>query len=160
MAKSEGLSFFQYSDDRGESWMEIRPPSAAMIRVPFYGYRTHLLRLIVNSHLDYWLEALGQCVHSGSFLSLTSGGVDVSEIKAVFNLLAGDATLCQGRDSVHPSSASDETFLFTLPDRRYRSYNCSRLVDGRTKQTQCFACSTSFARLLSASAAGTQLKAS
>jgi hypothetical protein len=142
MVNSQGLGSFEYSDDRGESWMEIRPPPAATIQVPIHGYRTHLMRLIVNSHLDYWMEALGQCVNSGSFLSLVDGGLDVGRVKTVLGLMAGGVSLCQGRDSVHSSSAySDETFLFTLPDRRYRSYNCSRLVDGRTGQTQCPACS-------------------
>ena len=144
MAHSRGLGSFEYSDDRGDRWIEIRPPPAATVQIPFYGYRTHLMRLIVNCHLEYWMEALGQCVGSGSFLSSTSSNLDVSEIKAVFDMLAGGVALCQGRHRVHPSSASEETFLFTLPDCRYRSYNCSRLVDGRTGQTQCSACSGSF----------------
>jgi len=37
--------------------MEIRPPPAAVIQVPFYGCRTHLMRLIVDRHLNYWMEA-------------------------------------------------------------------------------------------------------
>jgi hypothetical protein len=88
MVNSRGLSSFEYSDDRGESWMEIRPPPAAMIQVPIYGYRTHLMHLIVNSHFDYWMEALGQCVGLGSFLSLADGGLDVSGVKIVLDLMA------------------------------------------------------------------------
>ena len=148
MVNSQGLGSFEYSDDRGESWMEIRPPPAATIQVPIYGYRTHLMRLIVNSHLDYWMEALGQCVNSGSFLSLVDGGLDVSRVKTVLGLMAGGVSLCQGRDEVQAASASEETaFLFTLPDCcRFRSYNCSRLVDSRIGQTQCLACSGTFPR--------------
>ena len=142
MAHSRGLGSFEYSDDRGNSWMEIRPPPAATVQIPFYGYRTHLMRLIVDQHLHFWLEALGQCIYSGSFVLLPfAGSLDVGVVHAVLDMLAGGVSLCQGRDSVHSSSTSDETFLFTLPDCRYRSYNCSRLVEGRTGQTQCSACS-------------------
>ena len=101
MADSQGLVSFQYSDDRGGSWMEIRPPPTATIQVPFYGYRTHSMRLIVNCHLEYWLEALGQCVRWASFRSLPfAGSLDVSEVKAVLDLLAGGATLCYGCNCV------------------------------------------------------------
>ena len=145
MAHSRGLGSFEYSDNRGNSWMEIRPPPAATVQIPFYGYRTHLMRLIVDQHLNFWLEALGQCFHSGSFVLLPfAGSLEIGVVHAVLDMLAGGVSLCQGRDRVHPSSATDETFLFTLPDCRYRSYNCSRLVDGRTGQTQCSACSWSF----------------
>lgn len=112
MANSNGLSILHCNDGRGESWMEIRPPTAATIQVPFYGYRTHFMRLIVNCQLNYWMEALGQCVRSGSFHLLANGRLDVSEIKVVFELLGGGATLCKGRDSkTHSSFASDETSL-------------------------------------------------
>ena len=152
MASVQGLSSFEYSDDRGEGWMEIRPPPTATFRVPFYGYRTHLMRLIVDRNLSYWLEALGQCVRSGTFRSLTRGGLDVSMVQPVLDLLAGGATVCQGRGSVlkrvhqfHPRSATEHGMVdgnyFTLPDYRYRSYDCFRLVDGRSGQTQCPACS-------------------
>jgi len=148
MASVQGLSSFEYSDDRGEGWMEIRPPPMATFRVPFYGYRTHLMRLIVDRNLSYWLEALGQCVRSGTFRSLTRGGLDVSMVQPVLDLLAGGATVCQGRGSVlkrvhqfHPRSATEHGMVdgnyFTLPDYRYRSYDCFRLVDGRSGQTQC-----------------------
>ena len=124
MAHSNGLSSFEYSDDRGEDWMEIRPPPAATIQVPFYGYRTHSMRLIVNCHLDYWLEALGQCVRSGSFQSETTGGLDISAAQAVLDLLAdGTSTLCQSRENGHP----------------YQS-TCCRLVENRTGSTQCQSC--------------------
>ena len=151
MASLQGLSSFEYPDDRGEGWMEIRPSPAATFRVPFYGYRTHLMRLIVNRHLSYWLEALGQCVRSGTFRSLTRGGLDASMVQPVLDLLAGGANVCQGRGSVlkrvhqfHPRSANEQGMIdsnyFTLPDYRYRSYDCFRLVDGRSGQTQCPAC--------------------
>jgi hypothetical protein len=100
MVNSQGLGSFEYSDDRGESWMEIRPPPAATIQVPIHGYRTHLMRLIVNSHLDYWMEALGQCINSGSFLSLVDGSLDVGRVKTVLGLMAGGVSLCQGPCSI------------------------------------------------------------
>jgi len=102
MVHLRGLSNFEYKDDRGESWMEIRPPPAAMIQVPFFGYRTHSMRLIVSRQLDYWMEALGQCIRWGSFRSLSMvDGLDASEVKAVLDLLSGGATLCYGYDCVH-----------------------------------------------------------
>ena len=151
MTQMRGLSGFEYSDDQGGCWMEIRPPPTETIKIPFHGYRTHLMRLIIDHHFNYWLEALGQCVRSGSFLS--SGNLDVKAVQAVLDLLAGGVTLCQGRGS--QTSVVDEKFLFTLPDCRYRSYDCSRLVDGRSGQKQCQACmDTSLSPLDFSSAAG------
>ena len=92
MVCSDGLGSIEYADDRGDAWLEIRPPSSAAFRVPFYGYRTHLIRLVVDGHLTYWLEVLGHCVRSGTFRSLTSGGIDPNLVKPLFDLLNGGAT--------------------------------------------------------------------
>ena len=146
-----GLSTLEYSDDRGDLWLEIRPPPATSFRVPFYGYRTHLMRLIVDRHLSYWLEVLGHCVRSGTFRSLTSGGIDPSLVKPLVDLLSGGALVCQGRGSVlkrvqqfHPKTALEQGLAnqdyFTLPDYRYRSYDCLRLIDARSGATQCSSC--------------------
>lgn len=93
MAHLQGLIVLEYSDDRGASWMEIRPPMTGTAQVPFYGY--HSMCLIVNCQLDYWLKSLGQCVRWTSFRSPPiTGSLDVDEAKAVLHLLAGGATLC------------------------------------------------------------------
>ena len=151
MVCSDGLGSIEYADDRGDAWLEIRPPSSAAFRVPFYGYRTHLIRLVVDGHLTYWLEVLGHCVRSGTFRSLTSGGIDPNLVKPLFDLLNGGATVCHGRGSVlqqvqkfHPKAALEHGLAgrnyFTLPDYRYRSYDCLRLIDSRSGATQCAAC--------------------
>ena len=151
MIRSNGLASIEYADDRGDTWLEIRPPSSASFRVPFYGYRTHLIRLVVDGHLSFWLEVLGHCVRSGTFRSLTSGGVDPNLVKPLFDLLNGGATVCHGRGSVlkrvhqfHPKAALEHGLAgrnyFTLPDYRYRSYDCLRLIDSRSGATQCAAC--------------------
>lgn len=149
--KVSGLSFVEYSDDRGDLWMEIRPPSVTSFRVPFYGYRTHLMRLVIDHNLSYWLEVLGHCVRNGTFQSLTSGGIDPTLVKPLIDLLSGGATVCQGRGSVlkrvhqfHPKVAFEQGMAsqnyFTLPDYRYRSFDCLRLIDSRSGATQCSAC--------------------
>ena len=89
-----GLSSFEYSDGRGNQWLEVRPPASSAFRVPFFGYRTHLIRLIIDRHLSYWLEVLGQCVRSGTLRSLTSGGCDPQLTQPLFDLLLGGATVC------------------------------------------------------------------
>lgn len=152
MVRSSGLSSLEYSDDRGDVWLEIRPPASAAFRVPFYGYRTHLIRLIIDRHLSYWLEVLGHCIRSGTFRSLTSGGIDPSLVKPLLDLISGGATVCHGRGSVlkrvhqfSPRAALEQGLAgrnyFTLPDYRYRSYDCLRLVDTRSGVTQCSSCS-------------------
>jgi len=151
MVRSCGLSCLEYADDRGDLWLEIKPPSFATFRVPSFGYRTHLMRLLVDRHLSYWFEVLGHCVRSGTFRSLTSGGIDPSLVKPLLDSLNGGATVCHGRGSVlkrvhqfHPKDALEQGLAgqnyFTLPDYRYRSYDCARLIDAKTGATQCFAC--------------------
>ena len=151
MVRSCGLSCLEYADDRGDIWLEIKPPSFATFRVPAFGYRTHLMRLLVDRHLNYWFEVLGHCVRSGTFRSLTSGGIDPSLVKPLLDSLNGGATVCHGRGSVlkrvhqfHPKDALLQGLAgqnyFTLPDYRYRSYDCARLIDAKTGATQCFAC--------------------
>ena len=146
MVRSDGLESIEYADDRGDAWLEIRPPSSASFRVPFYGYRTHLIRLVVDGHLTYWLEVLGHCVRSGTFRSLTSDGIDPNLVKPI-----GSATVCHGRGNVlnqvhqfHPKAALEHGLAgrnyFTLPDYRYRSCDCLRLIDSRSGATQCAAC--------------------
>lgn len=93
--RSNSLSSFEYSDGRGEQWLEVRPPARNAFRVPFFGYRTHLVRLIIDRHLSYWLEVLGQCVRSGTLRSLTSGGFDPELAQPLFDLLLGGAIVCQ-----------------------------------------------------------------
>lgn len=151
-----GLTSFEYSDAWGERWMEIRPRPSATFRVPFYGYQTHPLRLIVNQHLSYWLEAMGHCIRSGTFRRSTINATaihpqfDVYTVQSVLHLLAGGANICKGVHSddsslMHPHhqqmAAIDDNYL-TLPDYRYRSYHCYWLVDASpgSGQTQCPSC--------------------
>ena len=148
MARFVGLQSSEYTDDRGGIWLEIR--QSAFFRVPFHGYRTHLIRLIVDQHFTYWLEVLGYCVRSGTFRAPASGGIDPNLVKPVFDLLAnGNAIVCHGRGNLSIEFLSESALLerglasrnyFTLPDYRYRSYDCLRLIDNRSGVTQCVAC--------------------
>ncbi|KAI9555083.1 hypothetical protein GHT06_017598 [Daphnia sinensis] len=151
MVRSYGLSCLEYADDRGDIWLEIKPPSFATFRVPSFGYRTHLMRLLVNHHLSFWFEVLGHCMRNGSFRSLTCGGIDPEVVKPILNLLNGGVTVCHGRgtyikeiENFRPKDALEEGLLsrnyFTFPDYRYRSFDCTRLIDASTGATQCNAC--------------------
>lgn len=151
VARQRGLAWMQYADDHGDVWLEIRPPAASAFRVPLYGYRTHLVRLLVDRQFTYWLEAIGHCVRSGTLRSATSGSEpDAGQVDQLLDLLAGGAVVCQGRGSVlkrvhqfHPKAAIEQGIagsnFFTLPDYRYRAYDCARLVDAHSG-TQCAAC--------------------
>lgn len=94
LVEARGLTQFAYRDDRGGEWMEIRP-STATFRVPFYGYRTHLLRMIVDQHMSYWLEAVGHCVRSGSLRSVHSSSLDPAVVIPLLDSLNGGLCVCQ-----------------------------------------------------------------
>ena len=128
VCKLQGLSSAECSDDLGENWIEIRPPPAAVIQVPFYGYRLNtdpIMRLIVDRHLNYWMEALSQCIRSGTLHSLSSGGLDLSVAQGIIDLLAGGAIICQGR--LPSASVIHQNDVFTISDCCYHqmSWNLS-----------------------------------
>lgn len=152
MARQRNLACFQYADDHGDAWLEIRPPATSAFRVPLYGYRTHLIRLLIDRQFSYWLEAIGHCVRNGSLRSAGSGNdPDSALADQLLDSLAGGVVVCQGRGSVlkrvhqfHPKAAIEQGIAgsnyFTLPDYRYRAYDCARLVDARSGANQCAAC--------------------
>ena len=159
MARSRSLQALTYCDDEGIQWLEIRSATAPC-RVPFHGYRTHLVRLIVDHNLNYWIEAVGRCVRSGSFRPTTISPdhitVDPELAAPILDAVAGGFIVCQGRGSVlkrvgqfHPKSvvqyAAAERMSFTLPDYRYRSFECSYWIDSRTGP-RCEACRASYRR--------------
>ena len=60
VCKLQGLSSAECSDDLGENWIEIRPPPAAVIQVPFYGYRLNASNRRSSSQL---LDGSVESVH-------------------------------------------------------------------------------------------------
>ena len=96
LVESRGLTHLAYCDQHGGKWMEIRP-SSATFRVPFYGYTTHLLRIIVDQHLTYWLEAVGHCVRSGSLRSVHPPSLDRTTTIALLDSVNGGLCICQVR---------------------------------------------------------------
>lgn len=151
MARSLGLPSLEFIDDRGVTvQMEIRPPSSSDYNVPHCGYRTHLMRLLVNKSLHFFLEVLGQRVSTGSFLSDQS--IDPHIVDNVLDTLNGGVHVCQGRGTVPPelteTSRRKEAVrkclvdgnIITYPDYRYRSLDCHFLVDAQNGATQCSPC--------------------
>lgn len=94
LVESRGLTHLAYCDQHGGKWMEIRP-SCATFRVPFYGYTTHLLRIIVDQNLTYWLEAVGHCVRSGSLRFSHPPSLDRTTTIALLDSVNGGLCVCQ-----------------------------------------------------------------
>ena len=95
MVESRGLMHFHYYDTHGGKWTEIRP-STATFRVPFFAYTTNLVRMIVDQHLSFWLEAVGHCVRSGSLRSLHAPpSLDRTLTIALLDAVDGALCVCQ-----------------------------------------------------------------
>ncbi|XP_057381649.1 uncharacterized protein LOC130704202 [Daphnia carinata] len=151
MTHSLGLPSLEFRDSFGDmEQMEIRPPTTFDYKVPNREYRTHLMRLLVNKGLSFFLEVLGQTVTSGNFLPEKSA--DPHLIEDVLSSLNGGVAVCQGRGNVRldltePSRRKEavrqgliEDNMITYPDFRYRSYDCEYLVDTANGATQCPPC--------------------
>ena len=149
MAHSRGLTSVTYYDDLGHEWLEIRR-STASFRVPGYGYASHLVRLIISEQLFFWLEAVGQCVKSGSLRLADATAICPSLVQPVLDNLSGSHDICIGRGVVdkhnrnHPTAFLERAFAsnayLTLPDYRFRSFECSLWIDSRLGPC-CDACS-------------------
>ena len=124
MAHLQGLSSFEYSDDRGESWMEIRPPTSAIIQTSIYGCKTHSIRLLINYNLDYWMASLDQCVGSGSFHSSTiRGGLNLNVAQAVLDIVANSTRLGRDRNTTG-HDALKSTWCRLVENRSASSTQC------------------------------------
>ncbi|KAI9553234.1 hypothetical protein GHT06_021130 [Daphnia sinensis] len=153
MSHSLGMPSLEFFDDFGNTvQMEIRPPSSLDYKMPHREYSTHLMRLLVNKSLSFFLEVLGQSVTSGEFLPENPSGTDPHLIENILGSLNGDVTVCKGRGNVRlelmePSRRKQamregliDGNMLTFPDLRYRSYDCEYLVDTHNGVTQCSPC--------------------
>ena len=83
LSDNQGLFSLEWLGEDGSNWLEIRPsPSSHQLVC-----RTQPVRLIVDRNSNYWLEALGRCVRSGTLRSLKTGTVDLVLIRTLFSLL-------------------------------------------------------------------------
>lgn len=159
LARSKGLLTVMVKDDSGNDWAEIRHP-IAFYRVPNYGYPSHLSRLLVDSSLEYYLDVLGQCVQKGSLtFKDNSNSFNYPEATSILGALSGDYTVCEGVEllsqrvaNMHMKTIQDfgnsENMYATLPDYRFRSYDCNIWIDSRIG-TKCLPCKLASSDLLS-----------
>lgn len=152
LARSKGLTALLSRDDSGNEWVDIRQ-AIATFRVPYFGYPTHLSRLIVDSSLQYFIEVLGHCVQKGSLLCPSAtNSLNYAEITSILCAVNGGHVVCAGIGdmSVQPSDlymrtvqeiAYTENQYVTQPDNRCRSFECLMWIDRRMGPV-CPACKT------------------